>query len=487
MKKFVKPSIIALLIVMLTSGYALFVTPLIGLADNGDFARVMMPNGLKHEQQRDDNDFFGYFNYKYDILQYYNEAEESIKSSHSLIIKMAMALDNMFSRDDKFDIRMLAVIYLIILLVTIYWIVEIVEEKVENIKAQYLLAILAAIIFGDVGYTAFFNSFYGEAVAYPFYLLSIVALLKFSLGKQSQTRYLIIYFIASIMLIGSKNQLALNGILSFGLLILIVLFKIDKKKKIVSVALGVVLLGSSFLMFMTIDDNIQLINKYNMMTRGVMLFEPNVQEVAKEIGLNEQYSLLAETIYFDRTPLIHPKDPKLLEEFYPKYNVMSIVSYYVKNPKKFSKVMEFGWKNSFTIRPPALGNFSRDSGRDYGEKTGFFTAWSSFKSKQLPHSADFVHFILLIFLALAINRIIIYKAKNTPQIVYYSELVMLYVFLTGLSQLLISFIGAGDTDLQKHLFVTTVSLDLLFYYNLAYLISLISKSKKAEIKFKGVV
>lgn len=480
MYKFLRPSIFAVLILILISGFALFIPPLIGLADNGDFERIIIPNGLRHEQQWNKNDFFGYFNHKYDRLQYYNPAKENIKSSQSLIVKFAMVLDNFFTKDKKFDTRFLALISLVVLALSIYWFVEVVEKMVANKWLKYLLALLAVIIFGDIGYTSFFNSFFGEGVAYPFYLLSISSLLKLSQDKEIKKRYLILFFISTCFFMGSKNQFSLNGILSFLLLATLLFFNIKNKKKVLAVCIGFFLLGFSLLMYLIIDDNIYLVNKYHMMTRGVMLFEPDVEGVSKEIGLDEQYALLVETIYFDSTPVIDPRDKILLNNFYSRYNVLSVTLYYIKNPGAFSKIMNFAWKNSFAIRPEVLGNYERSSGKGYGEKARFFSLWSYLKENHLPHSSNFAYFFLLICLILAINRIIKYKNKGTLKIHYFSEIIILYVFLTGFSQVLISFIGAGDADLKKHLFMTTVSLDILFFYNFAYLVSVFYKKHKSH-------
>lgn len=477
MDRIIKPSVFAVLILVLTSGYALFIPPLIGLADNGDFERIMVPNDLNHERQRDINDYFGYFNHEYDRLQYYNDVKGNVKSTHSFLIKAAMGLDHLFSNDGKFDIRYAAAISLAVLALSIYWLVETVEKMVDKKSLKYFLALAAVVIFGDIGYTSYFNSFFGEAAAYPFFLLSISALLRFSQDREIKKRYLFIYFISSFIFMGSKNQFSLNGILSFGLLVSILFFKIPNKKKVLPLILGVLLFGSSILMYFVIDNTIYLINRYHMITRGIMLFEPDVQAVTKEMGLNEQFALLSETIYFDKTPVIHPEDELLQEEFYSKYNLISVTFYYLKNPDAFSKIMEFGWKNSYTIRPEVLGNYERDSGREYGERTNFFVLWSNLKENHIPHSSNFAYFFLLIYLALSINRIIEYRNRGTPQIEYYSEIIMFYVFLTGFTQVLISFIGAGDTDLKKHLFMTTVSLDMLFYYYFAYVISMIFRSK----------
>ena len=477
MSGFFKPHVVAVLILVLISGFALFVSPLIGLADNGDYGRIMLPNGLRHERQRDLNDYFGYFNCWYDKLQYYNEVKAD-KSTHSVIIKIAMGLDDLFTHDKKFDIRFLAIINLAVLALGIYWIVEVVGGMLDDKVFRYIMALMAVVIFGDIGYTVYFNSFFGEGVAYPFFLLSISALLKFSVDKNARMRYIVIFLVSSLIFIGSKNQYSLNGILCFFILSSILVLKISNWKKVLTIILGSCLLVFSLLMYLVIDKGIYLINKYHTITRGVMLFEPDAQKIAGKIGLDERFALLAGTIYFDKTPVIDPKDEILLADFYSKYDVFSIAFYYLKNPSAFAKIMKFGLKNSFTIRPEVLGNYTRDSGRRWGERANFFSLWSYLKENQIPNSADFIYFFLIICLVMAINRLIRYRNTGASQLEYYSEIVMFYTFLTGFSQVLISFIGAGDTDLKKHLFLTTVTWDILFYYNLAYIASLLWKKKK---------
>lgn len=484
MSGFLKPSVVAVLILVLVSGYALFVPPLIGLADNGDFGRIMLPNDLRHERQRDPNDYFGYFNNRFDRLQYYNESKGDLKSTQSIIIKAAMGLDDLFSHDAKFDIRFLAIICLAVLALGIYWFVEVIGGMLDNKIFMYAMALVAVVIFGDIGYTAYFNSFYGEGIAYPFLLLSVASLLRFSMDKEAKIRYIVVFFISSVIFIGAKNQYSLNGILCFLILGSWLLLKVHNWKKALTVVLGGVLLGFSIWMYFQIDEKIYLISKYHAVTRGVMLFEPDVQTVTQKIGLDEQFALLSGAIYLDKTPVIDPKDKMLLSDFYSKYDVFSITLYYLKNPDAFSKIMKLGLKNSLAIRPEVIGNYTRDSGRRYGERTNFFSLWSYIKEHCIPNSAQFIYFFLIICLSMTIIRFIRYRNAGASQLAYYSEIVMLYAFLTGFSQILISFIGAGEPDLKKHLFLTTVTWDILFYYNLAYIVALIYKSRNPQVFVK---
>lgn len=468
-KKKIKPSVVVVILLFLLSGYALFLEPLIGIADNGDFYKIMISNNLKYEESRNKNDYYGYFNHKYDLLQYFNDLKGTYKSTHSGFIKVAMVLDDLFTNDKKFDIRIHAALCLIIFAAALYWLVEALDKITHNKKLKYFIAFIAILIFGDIGYTAYFNSLFGEAVAFPFYLLSIASLLKFS--KEFKAIYLVVFFLSTFMFIGSKNLLIPNGILACLLLSVLLFFRINKNIKFIAIILGSTLLISSIIMYVVMNNNNNnLINKYHMMTRGVMLFDPNVQDI-QQMGINEQYLLLAGTIYFDKTPVVDPRNEALFKGFYSQYNLTSVIFYYFNNPKVFVKMIQLGWGNSYTVRPEVLGNYERKAGAEYGERTNFFCFWSYIKENLLPKKSRLL--FLCIYLVMSINRYFEYRRNNNVQQGVYIEIILLYVFLTGFLQIIVSFIGAGDLDIKMN----ALTLDILFYYNFAYILSVLFKER----------
>lgn len=61
----------------------------------------------------------------------------------------------------------------------------------------------------------------------------------------------------------------------------------------------------------------------------------------------------------------------------------------------------------------------------------------------------------------------------------FKEEAYFYIFLVGISQIIISVIGAGDADLAKHVFMYNMSFDLI----LIYFISI--KLQKHQVKIKS--
>lgn len=159
----VSPAFLAAFGVLLITIIALFTAPYVGVADNGDFFRSIYSNGLYFNLPDYDSQYFGYFVKQYGIFQYFNENGAMLFSSQSLFIKLAIGLNKLFFSSEVFDIRFQAAIYTILYVIAIYLLIEAITWKMSR-KQGFIIAGIAIFIFGDTGYTAYFNSFYGESV-----------------------------------------------------------------------------------------------------------------------------------------------------------------------------------------------------------------------------------------------------------------------------------------------------------------------------------
>ena len=209
---------------------------------------------------------------------------------------------------------------------------------------------LFVFIFCDTGYVAYFNSFFGEAVNLSFFLLSLGILLYMYKFKKYTILNLVMFFLISLVFIGSKQQLSPVGLLVA--LMLFRLFMINKRRSLRYIALTciVTITFSSLYFYKSISGDFDYINRYYAMTRGVLLYEWNSDEILKQFNINTQYSLLQETVGFNKLPVIDPNSDKLKKEFYSKYSVLSIIVFYLKNPRILGKMINFGVINGYSIR-----------------------------------------------------------------------------------------------------------------------------------------
>lgn len=473
--------ILAVILVIVIGSLTLFFKPYVGMANNGDFYRIMINNNLYYpDKEQTDKDYFNYFEKDYGISEFYNDNPKMLISTQSLVIKPAIFLDKVFTGNDNlFDIRFLGAILLVIHAIAAYLIIKGLTYDLKSPFKKLILTLLYVLIFMDTGYIAYFNSFFGEGVNIPFFLLSIgimICMIKFN----KVTWYNIILFsLITYIFIGSKQQLAPTGILVAILIFRMIRF--DKKNNVAIIGFFTIIaliLGSLFL-YKKIEGDFDYINRYHALNRGILLYESDPEKILEEMGINKQYALLQGTNYFEAISQINLKDENLKKDYYDHFTMGKIIEYYAKHPTKIYKMAKMGFKNAYYIRPAVLGNYERSAGKEPGEKSYFFSAWSSFKTYLLPKNLN-LSIVYIIILAWPVMKIYFRERKDKNGIESLMGELFIYIFLVGLLQIIASLVGAGDADLTKHEFMYNMSFDMmviLFTYSYFKL-----KEEKREAK-----
>ncbi|QAA30876.1 DUF2334 domain-containing protein [Clostridium manihotivorum] len=473
--------IIALLSISLICSITLFIRPLIGMADNGDFYRIIGPNGLYHISNCSNDTFFGYFNKQYGIYKYFNETGFMILSTHSLMIQVAIILNKLLNSREIFDIRFLALIYIVVTDFAAYFILKSFLKEMSLKRYKFFAVILFVLIFCDTGYIAYFNSFYGEAVNFSFFLLSIGLLIYMYSFDKIKVSYLLIFSVVSLIFIGSKQQLAPVGIIYSLILFRLIITESSKSLKHALKFLIALFVICSAIFYFSIVGPFDYINRYHSMTRGVLIDEPGPEEILKEFNINPQYAMLAGNTFYNPIPVIQPEDDKLMKEFYSKYSFGSIIKYYLKNPAALGKMLSIASENGYSIRPTAMGNYEKIEGKAFGQKASFFTIYSYIKSRYLPHNIFFTMIVIVSYFFFSIKDYIYYlRTKDVKHQLI--EEVFLAVFLIGISQVFVSILGAGDADLSKHLFMFNLSFDMLLYFSCIRIFNHIQNREKIKGK-----
>lgn len=446
--------VFAAIILMLT----LFVPPLVGMADNGDFYRIINGNGL-YKLDRDASDqYLSYFNSQYGIYQYFNDYEDGLMSSQIPFINAAVALDRLFTENDAvFDIRFLALLLGLWALFALYLLVDYTTWGMER-RFGYIVAAIAVFVFFDTGYIAYFNSFYAEGLVLVSFLTAMACALLIRQQRYSPRVLLAIYVLSGVVLTCAKQQNAPLGIL-LGLLCIPMMLQIPQQadedshsskqrmvRRVITGASALLLCFCGVAVYILIPQEFVEINQYHAMTRGILMSTDNPEEALKRFDLNPQYSLLDGSIYYERYPAVNVEDDLLKSDFFPKYNFISVAVNYLMHPHDLLSMLDHAAKEAYAIRPEAIGNFERSAGRKPGQKAAFFTLHSLLKNKFVPKTVGFVLIWFISVLGISFRD-------------RWRTLVLLCVMLSGFSQVGVSLIGAGDADLSKHIFLYNVAFD----------------------------
>jgi hypothetical protein len=193
--------IVVLALFLVVGIYQLFIPPLIGIADNGDFARLRYPNGLSRIPSEDQDQRFNYFYSKFAIVP---EPEVGIYYFHTsshLFVGAARRLNILLISRDVFDIRVLAALYMICFLLGFYLIL--IFSRRFAFQWRCLLAAALIGMYTDTAYTAYFNSFYSEPTALAALIIIVGCSLLLMAGR-SGIPALAGYFAAAGLLITAK-------------------------------------------------------------------------------------------------------------------------------------------------------------------------------------------------------------------------------------------------------------------------------------------
>ncbi|MGL4876282.1 MAG: hypothetical protein ACRC30_16730 [Clostridium sp.] len=452
--------IITVILAALIGINILFVKPIVGMANNGDFFRIMVSNNLYYLRDAPNHEpmYFKYFEPKYGVSNFYNGNPKMVVSTQSLLIKPAMLLDKLITGNDNvFDLRYLALILLCFQLIATYFIMKVFCSYLKSPISKAIISFLYLFVFMDVGYIAYFNSFFGEGVNIPFFLLSVGFLLYIIRFNKVRWYNILIFSVLSIIFFGAKQQLAPVGVLIAILLFRIMYYKRSLEIKVTAIVFAIILAFSGLYFYSAIKGDFQYINKYHALNRGILLNEKNPDEILKSMGISTQYSLLEDTIYFSPVTQIDLNNKKLIKDYYDKIGIGGILKFYAFHPKIMLKMAELGFREGYDIRPNELGNYTVSSGKTPVSKSYFWCGWSFIKAKFFPKSLLASLIYMAIFLYFSIKRY--RKGSDNKRLV---EEVYYYVFLIGISQIAISLVGAGDADLAKHEFMYNMAFDFLF-------------------------
>ena len=437
----------AVVIVLVIIVNVLFVTPYVGMEDNGDFARVTYGQGLYDLSENSELLYNGYFIKEYGIMQYYNEYSNTVYSSQFLFIQPAILLDKLCTGNDAiFDLRFLAAVITVYFLVVLYFLVDYLTHRL-TLLSSLLITAVCITIFVDTGYTAYFNSFYAEPLAYISLMACITCALLYADDRYNKFILLGGFLLNGMILTFSKQQYAPVGAL-LGIVGLFFYLKAQGRPFRWMIALSsCVLLVTGIFTYLLISTDFTHINLYHSMTRGVMMTSDNPPETLDTFDIERQYELLNGTIYFDKYPEIDPENEMLLEDFYSHYNIFTIIKYYAGHPDSFAEMLKLAAKTAYQNRP-SMGNYEYSSGYPPNTIAREFSLYSTLKGNYTPKTLGYIIIWMIVVLALLHKR----RLK---------QIIVGGLIIIGLSQIVVSLIGAGDADLAKHLFLYNAAYDVV--------------------------
>jgi hypothetical protein len=436
----------------------IMISPVIGLADSGDFARVLGVSGLK---ALDSNQSYSeqYFHYAHQYYGYGGYSLGGYISTHVILVALAGLIGRIIN-SEVFDIRVLGACYSVLFVWALTLMVRnapLANSRRNTFIVTAMMAFCLLFVFGDIGYLAYFQSFFGEPYALIGMLLMVSSAVALASTDKPTGKLLALFVAAAFAVATSKIQ---NAPLGFAFALLawrMVGLRADRKWRRQALIGIVVLVLGSVLMIVVTPDRLRNTNLYQSIFYGVLKDSPDVARDMKELGIPEKYAVLAGTNYFQKDTAIPQKDPVLRREVLEKLSHKDIVIYYLHHPSRFMQKLDKAASNAMFIRPYYLGNYDLSAGKPSGAIAYTFSGWSQFKVRHMPRGLGWYSGVYI--LNFAVLGVLWWRSRSRRLQLIAETLAV--VALTGIFACIVPLIGDGEADLGKHLFMFNVCFDMM--------------------------
>lgn len=450
--------------------YRNLVPPLIGLADSGDFGRLLPQAGLAHISQQYDDRYFLYFNSRYRVLAERTPQDPYITST-LLPVRVARWLSIRAGQYNFFDIRVLAALQALIFLFGI-WLV-LVGARSLPAGLRITLSLLLVLIFTSAGYLAYFNSFYSEPTALCF-LLVTVGLALILITRHSSSIFLLTgYYLAAGMVVTAKPQYAPLAPL-LGVFGIYSTRGTTAARRWTSVALAVALCGGAFWYYRQTPRHLRIEVAYIGIFTDMLPHSPNPQEDLAKLGLNPAFAAFSGTTPYQLDSPLNV--PEVRSEFVSRIRPYTLPLFYVSHPARLLQLCRRSAARAFTNQVPRLGYYEASTGmppRAHPPQT-----WDSFR--QLFRGSILV---VILFFTTGLLAVALWMKTNSEALKGVCALYLLFV-LTGVVEFFVPVLSQGEPDLEKHLWMFNLSFDIcliLVVLGTVHLIGVVGRARSIKI------
>jgi hypothetical protein len=343
----------------------LFVPPFIGIANNGDFGKVAGHLSLAPPDGVASN--FLYFQPGY-IHAAHNYWDSPYASSETVLAWAALRLSGATGEGGHFDIRWLGAVHAAIFLTALALLLT---------QRRILVACAAILIFTDVCYASYCNSFFMDAAALCGLLLFIASACWIASREEPAPTQIAVCALAGLLYVTTKTQHALWTFLPALFLAFTALRCRAGFTRRLAFAAGAVVLTAGVLLLATADATNRaqaLFNKLFLQIGG----EPGGAETLRELGVRpEELRYIGTHSY---TPDSPASDRAWVEAFYTRTTYPRLAGWYLRNPGRALSTLWNALANDAPeLRQANLSNFRQQDGHPPGARTHRFARWSDLR------------------------------------------------------------------------------------------------------------
>lgn len=460
-------------ILFIAGAFLLYFPHVTGLADNTDFIRITQPAGMV----LDNNLKFFYFQRKFEYVRSFDNLhdfftfiinpdiknESNFKTTQFIFVKAAQLIGGTIlylrtGKIDHFDIVALSVIFLLLHCISVVLLFKTV--KTGNRVYDLIILALLVMVFYNMGYLLYYNSFYGESVTMSGFLMWFSVLLSLIHSSEKKYSHLFLYFICGIIFTGAKVANIPLGFLIAAFSIYF-LFNVNTAGKKIAVITGICLtVAVSVYFYREIPDWMKKPNNYHSIFYGILKNSDDPEGDLKKLGIDTKYSALADTtVYVDLNGL-DIFGEEFTKEVHDKAGPFEVAMYYLKNPARMFEKLKLSAEASVFIRPPYLGNYGIEDDTEIVKFVRRNAIWEWIRKQFTGCAFWAVTAVFLLYFCITAYQFYLFKKRKYSVSPGYIHAKIMLMLFAG-SQWIFPVIGNGEADLIKHMFLFNLLLDTM--------------------------
>jgi hypothetical protein len=444
--------------------YQLFIPPVVGLADQGDFARIIGTFGYAPE---DRSATIAFVAQKYVPDSAARKPEWEQPSSEYLFVASAILLNKIISPDGKLDIIVIGAVHALAFLAAFARLLLVTKQY----RASPVLWIIGLVALTDVGYAAYWNSFYAEPASCIFFLLLAAESIAICNSERVSPRQIALWSLWAILFVMAKAQNEPLGILLTLFSMRLCWWTKERATRQLAFLASALIAAATLFNIVTIPARVQWADAYNHMFLAILPESRNPSADLKAFGLQPALAEYSGTgAWSPGSAFQGMVESGLIGN---QITHAAIARFYLQRPARIWRHAKILLPIAFSLRPEWCGNFERTAGHPPGARSAAFTLWSGFHQQVLRRIGKLILILLFFSPAFAVIAWI-----RLPEQRRHIELLAL-LSVSCLTAFLVAALGDA-WDNVKHLFLFNLMLDACLIFAAGFIISPKSKGSPSS-------
>lgn len=429
-------------------GWQLFVPPIIGLADQGDFVRVLGPLGYAPQPKGPEHKYW-YVTRKFVWDPSYREPRWEQITSEFIPVTLALALNRGFSDPAAFDITIVGFVHALLFLMAFARLLYV----TRGLARYRIVWALMLLVLTDVGYVAYWNSLYTEPASCLWLLFLLAESVAVCASDRITMGMILRWNLFAILWVLAKTQ---NAILclplgAYGLGMAWRAF--DHRVRWTACAGAIAILAAGVVMYRSLLPAPRMVNMYDMIFFAILPESDDPGADLKALGLDPDYARYSRTLAWSAGTGV--ADGRVVNAIQANVTPLRLVEFYLRRPARMWKHVQGVLRVALSLRPEFCGNFDPSAGRPPGARSHAIELWSRFHERYLSRIA--IYLLGAIVLAPAAGLMLLGMRGLTPSFRRWTAMAIWLSLCCSMAFFAAAF---GDAwEVVKHQFLFNLLLD----------------------------